>query len=245
MTGFVKLKFAICFFVAGIALLLTGCIWMRFLAFKNQLAEFDRYVRVHESEGLSFHFLKPVVRSQDVRQLLEVAPSAAVTNQNQVTWHWTFEKQLPPGLIETNNFDITFATSFTNNYLCRLTVPDHLLAFVPKSVVEGIFRSVGKAKIYKMRRALDAQWRQESPGEIRILTQYEFRQLLGSPYQSTNSPHACHDLYLYKPKSPSLHPSKTKPARVECAFARASGRLTQVKVSYLTYQGSVSFDQNP
>lgn len=217
---------------------------MRLLAFKNQLADFDRYVRVDDYQGLSFHFLKPVVRSQDVRELLEVDPTASVTNQHQLTWYWSFEKQSPPGHVESNNFDITFATSFTNNHLCRLTVPDHLLAIMPKPLVEGVFRSLGKAKISKLNRALDAQWRQKSGAEIKMLSRSELRQLLGAPFRTSHSELGDHDLYLYKPKSPSLNPSKTKPAVVECTFSRNSGRLTLVKGSYIGYKFNVSFVQN-
>ena len=38
--------------ITGLAVLLCGCWWQRLLAFKNQLADFDRYVKVEETNGL-------------------------------------------------------------------------------------------------------------------------------------------------------------------------------------------------
>ena len=32
----------------GLALLLTGCVWLRLLAFKEQLADPDRYLKVDD-----------------------------------------------------------------------------------------------------------------------------------------------------------------------------------------------------
>src|SRR2546430_6257391 len=80
--------------ISGVALLLTGCVWLRLLAFKEQLADLDRYVKVDDRKGLAFHFLEPVLYADDVRELLQMEPTVKTTNQNCQTWLWTFEKEL-------------------------------------------------------------------------------------------------------------------------------------------------------
>ena len=49
-----------------LALLLSGCVWLRLLEIKNQLAEFDDNVRIEvANRHFIVHLLRPVLLSQD------------------------------------------------------------------------------------------------------------------------------------------------------------------------------------
>ena len=148
--------------ISGLALLLTGCVWLRLLAFKEQLADLDRYVKVDDRNGLAFHFLEPVLYADDVRELLQMEPTVKTTNQNCQTWLWTFEKELAVTNAEPANFDLTFATLFENRKFNELGIPERFTAVIPKPIILGIVRSLGHADIDRSKRSASVrcpQWR--------------------------------------------------------------------------------------
>ena len=103
--------------VAVLALSLTGCVWLRPLTFKNQLKNFDKYVTVRDTNGLSLYFTKPVLVQSDIQYLLNAAPTSALTNGSQVAWLWTFEKVQPSNAAPAKPLDLTFSTLFVSNKL--------------------------------------------------------------------------------------------------------------------------------
>ena len=144
--------------ISGLALLLTGCVWLRLLAFKEQLADLDRYVKVDDRNGLAFHFLEPVLYADDVRELLQMEPTVKTTNQNCQTWLWTFEKELAVTNAEPANFDLTFATLFENRKFNELGIPERFTAVIPKPIILGIVRSLGHADIDRSKRSASVRW---------------------------------------------------------------------------------------
>jgi hypothetical protein len=233
-------RLSLCLLAGGLTLLLTGCIWLRLLAFKNQLVEFDRYVKVDDRHGLAFQFVKPVIRAGDVRELLEADPTSKATNGSEQTWFWTFEKLLPDTHQESGNFEMTFTTSFATNKLSQFAIPERFLTILPKSWVLGLFRSFGKARVDQKQRAANVTWVPE--GETPIMTRREIIQLLGAPLSTTESNLVSSCLYKYRLKSPSFKPGETMQARAEFKFASDTGKLIRIAASYSTLHINISLE---
>ncbi len=227
--------------VAGALLLsLTGCVWLRLLALKNQLADFDHYVKVDDHEGLAFQFLHPVLTVQDVRYLMELEPTAITTNGEQQTWVWTFAKQHPPTRAEAGRFDLTFATSFAEGKLNQVAVSERVLAILPKWFLLDLARSLGHAHVDQQKRAVSVTL--DDPATHRGLTKAEVIQLLGAPCRVTESNATYTCLYQYELKSPSLKAHQTMPARAELRFTKSADQLTRIEAGYGDFRIDLSFE---
>ena len=224
----------------GLAVLLCGCWWQRLLAFKNQLANFDRYVKVEETNGLILTFVKPVVQADDLRQLTQLEPSDKSVQEGHEVWQWIFEKQAHGTNADQGRFDFTFKTIFTNQKFSQFTIPEPFLVVVPKSLVLGGLRSVGRAEIDYQHRVAKVRW-QEGEKDIRPLTEAEITRLLGPASLVRQSGTTTSWIYTYVLKT-SLEPSsKRKTAQATFIFDTATHRLRQIEARFASLRFDYSF----
>ena len=224
---------ALCMLV-GLTALLTGCIWTRLLAFKNQLAQFDRYVEVEDRDGLTLHFKKPVLYSQDVLFMMELEPTRRTTNGTAQSWFWTFRKIPSPTNAEPGDFDLTFSTTFTNRLLTGVTLSERFLASIPKPLLLGSLRSLGHADIDQKRRSATMRWVDHGAvtNDWQSLNRGAVTQLLGAPYSVTTSNEISTCLYRYRLDSPSFKTNESLLARVRFSFRDATDKLARVEAVY-------------
>jgi hypothetical protein len=238
-------RLALGLLAAALALSLTGCMWLRLLALKNQLADFDRFVQVDDRDGLAFRLVKPVLRVEDVRYLLDAEPSFRRTNQNRLTWVWTFEKLADGTNAATRDYDLSFSTSFEQGKLCELAISDRFRAIMPKEMVLGMARSLGEAKVDRAKREVTARWRQTGPNkEIEALSRPQILQLLGPPTKAEDAPQALTHHYHYSLGPPGPSKDQSRLARVRCVYARDTDKLKQIEVAYGTMKVSLSFAES-
>jgi hypothetical protein len=227
----------------ALALLVTGCVYFRLMALKNQLADFDRYVRVDDRHGLVLEFIKPVLRADDIRDLFEVSPSLTTTNRDQQTWFWTFAKRPATTNVEPGSFDLTFATGFTNRQLHQFIIPERFLTAVPKPVILGIARSLGHATVDRARRTAEVRWQDGgSTEEIKAPAKDQLTQLLGRPFSVTESNLTYTWLYKYSLKSPSPAPPRYKEAWASFTFNRDTDKLAKTETVFAGIRISFSFE---
>jgi hypothetical protein len=226
----------------SLALLLTGCFWTRLLAVKNQLGEFERYVRVDDQGGLALEFLKPVLYSSDVHALFDADPTVRSTNGNRVSWRWTFEK-LTPTNTTTPEFSISFSTIFENDKLCRLTIPDRFKTIMSKETILAMARSVGKGKVDQKKRALDSDLGEgDLKDEMEPISKAQMLDLLGPPWSAQESKGVTTLFYEYLLKSATPEQAKNKPVRFRCRFAKGSDKLTRADFSYNLMRVGMTFN---
>ena len=233
--------FILCLLVASFGLLLTGCIWTRLLTLKNQFDNFERFVQVDDRDGLSFNMLKPVLLADDVRELLGAAPSTTTTNGGREVWDWSFEKIAPSG--ESGEFDMGFTTSFEAGKLVRVGISDRFHAIMSKEMVLAMARALGKGKVNQQKREMTSQLEPgKAEAKIEPLPRAEMVKLLGQPLRIADGKTAAIHHYEYALKSPSLRPGQKLLARLDCAFSKATDRLTQVELSYGQIHLKLAFD---
>ena len=227
-----------------LAVLLTGCIWTRLLAFKNQLADFDRYVEVEDRDGLTLHFKKPVLYSGDILFLMELEPTRRVTNGAAQTWQWTFRKLHSPTNTETANLDLTFSTMFTNNLLNGFALSERFLASIPKPLLLGAMRSFGHAEVDQKNRSAKMRWVDKGKSEDwQSLSRSAITKLLGEPYSVTSSNDVSTCLYRYQLESPTVKTNQPMQARVRFSFRDPGDKLTRVQAAYGNFKMSYEPDR--
>lgn len=182
--------------------------WLRLLSLKNQLRDVNRYVRVQQQGNLTLRLVKPVVHPDDLR-LLIAAETLRTTNQDRITWVWTYEKQSAETNAAPRNFDLSFTAVFENLKFSEFRFPGRFLAIFPKPLVIGLLRSLGQAEVDVKRRTFQVTW--VGPGDnekVELPGKPQITALLGAPFLVTQSNRTQTFLYKYyqkvtKPQSPA------------------------------------------
>lgn len=134
----------ILFFALG----LTGCVWLRLLEIKNQLADFDRHVRVQVADN---HFIlnlsHPVLLNEDFVYLTKLRPSRIASLPQGYRWFLDFQFAAP-AMKEQADKTIVFAMTFTSDHkLAAFDFSPLFLEMAPPAFLEASIRSLGKGKV--------------------------------------------------------------------------------------------------
>jgi hypothetical protein len=139
----------------ALALLLSGCVYLRLLELKKQLGNFDRHFVLQTEDGLALLCQHPVLLNDDIRWIgLEPEHTKRLGHAEQ--WQVRWVKQLPPGVTEKTQFDIVVELTFANAKLTRAAIPERYFAVMPKQFLVGVIKSLGHGKIDKSARQIDA-----------------------------------------------------------------------------------------
>lgn len=162
--------------------LMSGCVYLRLLKFKNQLHDFDAHVEVELSDGLALKFPDPVVRDEDFLFITDSQPSCVRTIANEPRvedWDWRFEKKLESD--EADPFEIVFTTRFEEGMLTQIAFDENLLEAIPEDFIVELFRSLGRAKINKLRKSATAAMSRDSLDGIDLPSMKEISGVMGKP----------------------------------------------------------------
>ena len=231
------------FVVIGLlSLTLTGCVYLRLLSLKNQLADFDRFVKVYDDHGLTLEFVHPVLTSEDLLWLIKLHPTQVTRSDNLETWSWTFEKQGAAASAESRNFDLTFKTSFTNATLCRFTLSERFLSVMPKEAILGMMRAVGQADIDERNRTAKAKVQTNVNGvTLEPASKTEVTRLLGAPCTTVESTSGQTCRYNYFLKTDTPGPAKTKEAWTVFTFDKTTDRLVHAEANFAGFRFRLDF----
>ncbi|MDQ8179734.1 hypothetical protein [Pelagicoccus sp. SDUM812005] len=188
--------------------LVSGCVYLRLLKFKNQLHDFDEHVLVELDQGLSLKFPEPVVRDEDFVFITESQPSSIseVSRSPKIEdWDWRFEKQMQTE--DGTPFSIVFRTRFEEGLLTQIDFDEKLLEAIPEDFIVELFRSLGKAKINKLRKSATAAMNRETLDGVPLPTLNDISVVMGQPTDKDNKDkrRLWHYVFnFYNPKSKDL-----------------------------------------
>lgn len=141
--------------LATAALCLSGCVYLRLLELKKQLGRFDEFFGVQTADGLAIVCHQPVLLGDDLRWI-GVKPETARKLGQAEHWRVRWVKQLPPQVREEIEYDIVLELSFAENKLTRLAIPEKYFAVLPKPFLVGVIRSLGRGRVDKTGRRIEA-----------------------------------------------------------------------------------------
>lgn len=226
----------------------TGCVWLRLLAFKNQLADFDRFVKVEDGQGLTLRFVKPVLYTKDLLFLMQLEPTSRATNGGAQTWFWTFVKEDAESNAVPDNLNLTFSTSFAQDKLTAFTFSERLVTTLPQPLLLALIRAFGRAEVDQKNRSANLTLAKGDLDQDKLrdwsrLSRGAVTQMLGTPYSVsvTNSVSTC--LYRYRMDSPSLKTNESLRVNARFSFSDATEALTRFEGAYADFRYSFNFQE--
>jgi hypothetical protein len=220
--------------VAG-TLLLSGCVYLRLLELKKQIGRFDEYFGLQTRDGIAIICHEPVLRTGDIRWI-GVMPESTRKLGVAEQWHVRWVKQLPPGVTEKMEYDIVLELGFAQDKLTRVAIPERYFAVMPKQFLIGVIKTVGRGRIDKSRKQLEAT---VSAAEVAAARPNlpSIDKLLGQPSEEREDGTRTIVRYRYVP---STKESRAGVFDMQLTFDTKSGEL--LKWQGVTPVGKIGFD---
>ena len=169
----------------AVVLMLSGCVWLRLLEIKNQLADFDENVRIEVADRhFIVHLLKPVLFSDDFVYLSKLRPSR-IENRAEGTYRWYLDFHMDPVKTpEQKTKMVSFIMTYNAEH--RLAAFDFSPLFVemaPPQFLEASIRSLGVGKVDQGRKQLKVDAEDLPKLTAKLPKTADITSVMGPPYQ--------------------------------------------------------------
>lgn len=223
---------------------LSGCVYLRLLEVKNQLAKFDDYFSVEVTDTLTMHLKEPVLYDSDILYLTELNPSRTDTTEDGSTFIYQFvkvEETPTPG-----NQDLIFSTAFNEEKkLDAIEFSQTILQIVPAKFLELSIRAVGHGKVDKRKRQIKGDIEKVAQEGLEIPTYDQMMQVMGKPYKGTMLNEGLSVMYRYELKTDSTggKAEDRKKAVVNMLFDKETRQLKQVAGNFAGMKISINYSR--
>ncbi|MFH1231933.1 MAG: hypothetical protein V1709_10610 [Planctomycetota bacterium] len=228
----------------SILCLLSSCIYLRLLKFKNQMADFDRCFQVKEDKGLTLICLKPVLYSDDIGTMLDPPTLSKKTKQSE-QWTYVFEKNYPNNIkSDKDDFDIALDLTFKGDLLNEIHLPERFLVILPKPFLIMVCKAMGNAEVNTKERSAKGTYEQKEKetSQIKIPKQDEVLKFLGNPFVWQEDETNVQLLYEYwLKKKTAKHDNSTPCIWIEFTFQKKDGTLLKAKANLCGMKLSLNF----
>lgn len=139
-----------------ILLFTAGCVWLRLLELKYQLADFDENVRIEvKDQHFILNLKKPVVLSEDFVYLSKLRPSR-IEPLPDGGYRWYLDFRFDPVKSpEQKKKMVSFCMTYTkDNKLAAFDFSPLFLQMAPAAFLEASIRSLGAGKVDQEKRQL-------------------------------------------------------------------------------------------
>jgi hypothetical protein len=219
----------------------SGCVYLRLLELKKQLARFDTHFVADTSDGVRIQCLKPILHAGDVRWI-GIFPETITQEADDIkTWRVRWVKEAPPGEPETTVYDVELLARFADERLAFVSIPERYFQFFPKELFVSLLRSTGGARIDRSSRSADVANTPE-PGTpaIEPPTRDSIGGMLGRPTERALRDGL--ETYRYRYHAVTTE-KKAKPIEVTFSFDPATGLLHTMVAKLPT--GTINFRVKP
>lgn len=230
-------KFAFIFLSLVILSTVTGCVYLRFLKLKNQMADFNKNFEITDENGLSLVFLNPVLKKSDMVWLMGTEPTIMEVDGNPDNWIYELKKRYRGKKKEEGDFDIPLDLAFEKNKLTVFTMPERFTKYFSKSLFEKFLSTLGQAEIDKGDKQANSTY--EGASKTEIPTTKEIRAVLGNPYSGKATKEELTYVYRYKILSPD--PEKNLGVRITFNFNKDTDYLASVVANIKGLKVKISF----
>lgn len=206
------------------ASLASGCVYLRLLQFKNQLADFEKHFSTDLTEGFRVNFKDPVLLGDDLRWL-GAEPETIRRTPPAEQWTIRWVKELPPGIKESGVYDIELQADLRERKLQSLYIPERYFAFVSKDLFLNALRSAGHAKIDRQSRQATLDTSAETDTAPPPVNLSSIENMLGVPTTRTDDGIISSYRYVFRSKALS---GAGKSIDVTFLFDLKSGNLRRL-----------------
>ena len=190
------------FCLAVVIASITGCVNLRLLEFKNQLAEFDQNFSVEVKGDFTLLCKVPVLYRGDFDYLAKLEPSRTAILSRGMQTFYLFEKIDKDEKMIKPSVELGISLTFNeNDLLTSITFSPIFLAMVPADFVEASLRSLGSAAVNRFKRQIRADVIKVSKLNAPIPTKTDIEAVLGIPLQTIPRENAERLLYRFKLKT--------------------------------------------
>jgi len=243
----------ICIGLLLVLALTPGCLWLRLLQVKKQLADFEHCIQVKEDKGLKMIFLKPTLYSGDIQTLLDRPTFRKKTGGNK-QWTFVFEKVYAEGRKnETDNFDVSLDMIFKNDLLSEIHLPERFLVILPKSFLIMLCKTMGNAEINMAHQSVKGtfKYREKEASQIQIPKKDEILKFLGKSFAAPESDVNLNLLYRYQLKPTTANQKYFILSWINFTFGEKESRLLTAEANlcgielFMDFSTDSKDDKNP
>jgi hypothetical protein len=208
-------------------LTLGGCIYLRLLELRNQLADFERYFEADLREGVKITCRKPVLLDEDMA-FFKLVPEARTRAGVAERWQFRWVKDGAAADENARNYEVAVDFIFVDHKLTRVILPERLFAFIPKPFFLFIVRAFGHAQIDKEKRTASTTVHEDfGPNQTPPqLVRQDLAAMLGTPNETRTTEEGILWRYRYRPASPSQ-----RSGRIDVTFtlSPATAKVRRIK----------------
>ncbi|MSU23115.1 MAG: hypothetical protein EXS32_04745 [Opitutus sp.] len=222
--------------LAACALVLGGCVYLRLLQLKRQLAEFDRYFETDLRDGLKLTFKEPVLLDGDIENFFKWKPESRQRAGAAERWHFRWVKDRVAADGATPPYELQVDLLFAEHQLTKIILPEPFFVFIPKRFVLAGLRSLGHASVDQAKRTARAAMQESGatdPG-ARPLTQASLSGLIGAPNEIKGDAIAPRWCYGFAAASPEQKLGRS--GRIDMTFTleAATGKVRRIQGGFVT-----------
>lgn len=177
-------------------LLLQGCIYLRLLKTKQQLADFDQNIDIVSSvEGLGFVLRNPHLTANDLNRL-GIFPAETLELEGRTIWKSGFEKIEIDGS-QVSSHDLWLHLTIRNQLLTEITVPAKYVQAFTAPLIVDIVRAFGGSKIHAYQKVIAIEW-DRGRTSVDFITRERIESVLGEPHEIVSSQKGLTMVYHYR-----------------------------------------------
>lgn len=229
------------FFILLLAAGLAGCVWLRLLEIKNQLADFDEHVRVQVADRhFIVNLLHPVLTSEDFAYLTKLNPSRTETLPQGYRWFLDFSMDPAASKAQAAK-TVTFAMTFTPEHkLSAFDFSPLFLEMAPAVFLEASIRSLGLGKVDQGKRQMKVDPEDLPKLTAKLPSRKDILAVLGPPTDSFPHEGLLVLQYKFKAETKPVEPEYEKRRQAEAKLffdpakdelVRLAGRFAGLKLS--------------
>jgi hypothetical protein len=211
-----------------------GCLYSRLLAFKDQLAEFDRYMDLRDDNGLTIAFREPVLHPSDIVDMTGLPPTVISSNAWSQTWAYVYVNHARAGTAEGTDGDgsLVFRLGIENGKVCRVMCSQKIVALLGREFIVAAARSLGQARINQKEYTIDWQLSGGGAPLATVPNRASIAALLGKASREAVTDSGIKVAYVYELQCDRALPEKANnKVQATFDFGRGDERLEKAHIT--------------
>lgn len=227
---------------------LSGCVYVRLVRVKHQLAEVEKTVTLDTRDGLSLFFREPILLPEDILYVARRGPSRVVNGHAPLEWIYRFSKRVRGASRAGGRFDVPVELFFTGGKLSGGRLPERFGRSLHVRFVQETLRAVGRSRVEIGPRTVHGRVPPDGveAGVASLPTGQAVIDLFGRPHRRVNRGGTLKMVYQYTlDPAPDSPRSRRSRAEVSFTFRHGDGRLLRVQARFAGIAIDLAYPPGP